>query len=243
MHRVFSAVRSCLVLSILLSAGLSSPAMAQEVRYKWLDLSFMAQSSDLAGNALTPVPDQFVDVNTSDGNGIRFRGSIGTWHNIYLFVHYDSTDMDVGATVTNPAGEEFEAPPDEFDFTNIRAGLGVRLPIGWGPATDLFAEVSYDAGDLDFGSFAGEDFDTNNKDIGGALGIRAMLNDNWELRAYGRHTPNGDVDLTLGEFDTDTVFGVGFGWQIVRGFSIVGDYESGEFSSWSVGFRLDLDED
>jgi glycosyltransferase involved in cell wall biosynthesis len=26
-------------------------------------------------------------------------------------------------------------------------------------------------------------------------------------------------------------------------FSIVGDYESGEFSSWSLGFRLDLDED
>ena len=25
--------------------------------------------------------------------------------------------------------------------------------------------------------------------------------------------------------------------------SLVADYESGEFSSWSVGFRLDLDED
>jgi hypothetical protein len=30
---------------------------------------------------------------------------------------------------------------------------------------------------------------------------------------------------------------------VIRGLSIVGDYESGEISSWSVGFRLDLDED
>jgi hypothetical protein len=39
------------------------------------------------------------------------------------------------------------------------------------------------------------------------------------------------------------VYGAGFGWQIVRGLSIVGDYESGQFTSWSLGFRLDLDED
>ena len=28
-----------------------------------------------------------------------------------------------------------------------------------------------------------------------------------------------------------------------RGFAIVGDYETGEVDSWSVGFRLDMDED
>ena len=44
-------------------------------------------------------------------------------------------------------------------------------------------------------------------------------------------------------FDEDTLFGAGFGWQIIRGLSIVGDYEAGEFSNWSIGFRLDLDED
>ena len=69
-----------------------------------------------------------------------------------------------------------------------------------------------------------------------------MMNDDLELRAWGRYSNVGDVDLTTLEFDTDTLFGVGFGWQVIRGLSIVGDFESGEFANWSLGFRLDLDE-
>jgi len=228
----------------LLAAGFSSPAMAQEVRYQWLDISFMTQDAGLEGSgALTPVPGQTVAVDTSDGNGVRFRGSIGTWHNMYLFMDYASTDIDVIPTVTTPAGEDVVGDPDEFDFTNVRGGLGVRFPTGWGPATDIFAEVTYDSTDLDFGSFAGEDYDMDNKDVGGALGIRAMLNDDWRVHAYGRYSSNAEADLNTKEFDAGAVFGVGFGWQIVRGFSIVADYESGEFTNWSIGFRLDLDED
>jgi len=242
MHRIDSSVRGFLVLGALLLGGLSAPATAQEVRYAWLDLSFMAQNADVVGTSITPIPGQFVDVDGTDGNGIRFRGSAGPWHNMYVFIDYASTDIDVAAIVTNPAGEEFPAS-DEFDFTNVKAGLGVRVPIGWGPATDLYAEVTYDSTDLDFGSFAGESFDADNKDVGGALGVRAMLNDNWEWRAYGRYTSNGDVDLNTGEFDSDTVFGIGLGWQIIRGFSLVADYETGQFTNWSIGFRLDLDED
>jgi hypothetical protein len=242
MHKIHSAVKGLLLAGILLSAALSSSAMAQEVRYSWLEMSYMAQDAGVSGTQDTTVPGQFVDATASDGSGIRFRGSAGTWKNMYMFIDFASTDIDVAAIVTNPAGEEF-AEEDEFDLTNIRAGMGVRFPIGLGPATDLYAEISYDSIDLDFGRFVDEEWDANNSDIGGTLGIRAMLNDDFELRAYGRHTNNGDVDLTTRVFDTDSVFGVGFGWQLVRGFSIVADYESGLFSSWSIGFRLDLDED
>ena len=70
-----------------------------------------------------------------------------------------------------------------------------------------------------------------------------MLLNDLELRVYGRYTSVGDVDLNTAEFDDDTLIGAGFGWQLVRGLSIVGDYEAGEFSNWSIGFRLDLDED
>ena len=81
------------------------------------------------------------------------------------------------------------------------------------------------------------------KDIGGAIGVRHMVNDDLQLSAYGRFTNVGDANLNTLEFDSDTLFGVGFSWTIVRGVAIVGDYESGAFSNWSVGFRLDLDED
>ena len=223
---------------ILLLSAVSAAANAQEVRYSWLDMSFTAQDVDRTGSQ-EPIVGQTVDVDGSDGDGVRFRGSIGTWNNIYLFVDYGSTDIDVGALVTNDQGQ-FPAE-DEFDYTAIRGGVGLRFPVGF--RTDLYGELSYDSLDLDFGSFAGENFDTDEQDVGGAIGIRSMLTDDLEVRAYGRYTSVGDVDLNTAKFEDDTLFGAGFGWQIVRGLSIVGDYEAGEFSSWSIGFRLDLDED
>ena len=235
--QVVSVWSKAAIAAVLL--GAAGAAGAQEVRYSWLDIAFMAQEVGKSGTQQTPVAGQFVDVDANDGDGIRFRGSIGTWNNLYAFVQYGSTDIDVSALVTNPGGM-FPAD-DEFDLTQVRSGIGLRYPVRFN--IDVYGEVSYDSLDFDFGSFAGEDFDADDQDIGGALGVRAMLNDDLEARVYARYTPHEDIDLTLGEFDTGTVFGVGFAWQLVRGFSIIGDYESGEFAHWAVGFRLDLDED
>jgi hypothetical protein len=218
---------------VLLLVMASTVATAQEVRYSWLDMSFMGQDFDRTGTQ-EPIPGQTVDIDGSDGDGVR-----GTWNNLYGFFDYGSTDIDVAALVTNEQGE-FPAE-DEFDYTRIRAGVGLRFPIGF--RTDIYGEISYDSLDLDFGSFALENFDADEQDVGGALGLRTMLTDDLELRAYGRYTGVGDIDLTTAVFEDDTLFGAGFGWQVVRGLSIVGDYEAGEFSSWSIGFRLDLSED
>ncbi len=226
------------IAGVLVLITLSATANAQEVRYSWLDMSFMGQDFDRMGSQ-EPIAGQTVDIDGSDGDGVRFRGSVGTWHNLYLFFDYGSTDIDVSALVTNDQGE-FPAE-DEFDYTRIRGGVGLRFPLG--VRTDIYGEVSYDSLDLDFGSFAGENFDIDAQDVGGAIGIRTLLTDDLELRAYGRYTSVGNVDLNLAKFEDDALFGAGFGWQIVRGLSIVGDYEAGEFSSWSIGFRLDLSED
>jgi hypothetical protein len=239
MSKNLHRVRGLLTAGMLLAALLSGQATAQEVRYSWLDVSFMAQDIDLMGSLDTPAPDQFVDLHAKDGDGVRFRGSVGTWNNLYLFVDYGSTDIDVDVVITNPGGS-FPGV-DEFDYTDIRGGVGVKWSIAF--STDLYAEVSYDSVDFDFASFAGENFDTGQSDVGGALGVRSMVTDNLELRAYGRYTPNAEVDLTTAVYDSGSLFGAGFGWEIVNGLSIVGDYESGEFARWSVGFRLDLDED
>ena len=231
--------RSSSMAAVVLLIALSGTANAQEeIRYSWLDMSFMGQDFDRAGTQ-EPVPGQIVDIDASDGDGVRFRGSVGTWNNLYGFFDYGTTDIDVAALVTNEQGE-FPAE-DVFDFTRIRAGVGLRFPLG--AKTDVYGEISYDSLDLDFGSFAGENFDADEQDIGGALGIRTLLTDDFELRAYGRYTGVGDIDLNTLVFEDDTLFGAGFGWQIVRGLSIVGDYEAGELSSWSIGIRLDLSED
>lgn len=230
------------VLSVVILASLlivpRGPASAQEIRYSWMDISYMAQDIDRQGT-LVPITGQTVDADASNGSGIRFRGSIGTWKGFYLFIDYGSTDIDVDVVVTNASGT-FPAH-DEFDYTVIRGGLGWKYSIF--EKTDVFAEVNYDSVDYDFGSFAGEDFDMGNKDLGGVIGVRTLFGDDFELHVHGRYTNLGDADLTFGVWDSDVLYGVGFGWQIMRGLSIVGDYEAGEASSYSLGFRLDLDED
>ena len=228
------------LLTLLVLVGVTGTANAQEIRYSWLDMSFLAQDVGRAGT-LTPLPGQIVDIDVTDGAGIRFRASLGTWHNLYLMVDYGSTDINLTGTVTNTntgVSLDFE---DEFDYTAIRGGVGIKFPIF--TKTDLYGELTYDSLDLDFGSFAGENFDMTRQEVGGTLGVRTLFGDNFQLGVHGRYTGVGDADLTTGIFDADTLVGVGFAWQVIRGLSIVGDYEAGELSNWSVGFRLDLDED
>jgi hypothetical protein len=227
---------ACAVVLASLAAG---AAGAQELRYSWLDLSYMAQEIDRQGIQQTPVPGQTTEVDAKDGDGVRFRGSFGTWHNLYVFGEYGTSDIDVDALVSNDQGD-FPAS-DEFDLTTIRGGIGWRYPLGF--STDVYAELSFDSIDYDFGSFAGENFDIDDQDVGAAIGIRHMLNDDIEVRAFGRYSNHADVDLNALEFDTGAFYGVGFGFEIVRGLALVGDFESGEITTWSLGFRLDLDED
>ena len=227
-------------LLIVVLVGGSYPADAQDLRYSWLDMSFMAQDVGRSGS-LSPLPGQVVDISATDGAGVRFRGSVGTWKNFYLVFDYGSTDIDLTGVVSNSNTGFEQEIEDQFDFTAVRGGLGLRFPLRYD--TDIFGEVTYDSLDLDFGSFAGENFDMGRKEIGGAVGVRTVFGDHVQAYLHARYTAVGDADLTTGIFETDTLFGVGVAWELIRGLSLVGDYESGEFSSLSIGFRLDLSED
>ncbi|MGI9235089.1 MAG: outer membrane beta-barrel protein [Woeseiaceae bacterium] len=223
----------------LLLLAVSSGAWAQEVRYSWFEIAFAQQDIDRNGSLTDSLIGQTVDVSASDGSGIRFRGSVGTWNNMFAFVDYSSSDIDVDALVSNAQGQF--AAADEFDFSTVRGGVGLKWSLT--PTTDVYGAVSYDSTDFDFGSFAGENFDVDDQDVGATVGIRSIFADKVELRARVRYSGVADVDLSTGEMDTDTLFGVGFGYELIRGLSITGDFESGEFSSFGIGFRLDLDED
>ena len=231
-------IQKSLALAALLLFFGTGPAAAQDIGYSWLDMSFTGQNIDRSG-VQVPIVGQSVEVAASDGSGIRFRGSVGTWKNLYLFVDYGSTDIDVDVVITNDQGIFLVS--DEFDFTSIRGGLGWKYSVF--NKTDLFAEVSYDSTGFDFGSFAGENFDADGQEIGGALGFRTLFGDHFQLNVQGRYSAVGDIDLNTLEFDSDMLYSVGFAWSVLRGLSIVGEYESGEFSSYSLGFHLYLDED
>ena len=225
------------IAAMLLMAS-SSAAMAQDIRYSWFEIAFVQQDVDRAGSFTDSLIGQTIDISAKDGSGIKFRGSVGTWNNWFAFVDFNSSDVDVNALVSNSQGQ-FPAE-DEFDFTAIRGGVGLKWPLTL--KTDIYGAVSFDSTDLDFGSFAGENFDADDAGVGAAIGIRSMFRDKVELRANIRYSGVGDVDLNTGVMDADTLFGVGFGFELIRGLSITGDYESGQFGSWNIGFRLDLDE-
>jgi len=224
--------------SLLLLTG-SSVALAQDVRWSYFEVSYIEQDIDQQGTMVDFVLNQSVDIDTSSGNGIKFKASLGTWHNLFAFIDFTSSDIDVDVVVTNSGGV-FPAS-DEFDYTTYRSGIGAKWSITH--STDVYGAVTYDSTDFDFGSFAGESFDTDAKDAGAALGIRHMLGDNWEIRASGRYSNHAAVDLNTLEFDSGAFFGVGFSWEIVRGLALIGDYETGDVDSWAIGFRLDMDED
>ena len=120
---VTGCVRLWGMLTILVALGVGNAAMAQEIRYSWVDLSFMGQDVGRAGS-LTPLPGQTVDIAVTDGSGVRFRGSVGTWKNFYLMVDYGSTDVDLTGTVTNTnTGFVQEVPPSPWPSTPAPAGL------------------------------------------------------------------------------------------------------------------------
>lgn len=227
-----------LVVVVLLIVA-APAALAQDVRYSWFDASFVQQDIGKTGTMTDNTIGQTVDVSGTDGDGIKFRGSFGTWKNMFAFVDFSSSDIGVDAVVTNSGGQD--ADHDEFDFTSVRAGVGMKWPLS--TRTDVYGAISFDSLDFDFGSFAGENFDASERNFGATIGIRSMVTDKVELRVHIRQSEIGDVDLSSGTFDADVLYGAGFGFELVRGLSIIGDYESGQFSSWNIGFRLDLDED
>jgi len=226
------------IIAALLLIAVSSSATAQDIRYSWFDIAFDQQDVGKSASFADIVVGQSVDIATTDGSGIRFQGSVGTWHNLFAYVDFKSSDINVTAVVTNSLGQFTDS--DEFDYTSVRGGVGLRWPLTL--KTDIYGLVTYDSTDFDFGSFAGEDFDIGEKDIGATLGVRSLFGDKVELRASVRYSGVGDVDLSNRFMAPDTLFGVGFGYELIRGLSITGDFESGQFSSWNIGFRLDLDE-
>lgn len=229
---------SARIIAVFLLIAASPTTLAQDIRYSWFEIAFVQQDIGKSGSFTDSQLGQTVDISTTDGNGIKFRGSVGTWHNLFAFVDFNSSDISVNALVSNAQGQ-FPAS-DEFDFTTLRGGVGLKWSLT--PKTDVYGSVSIDGTDFDFGSFAGENVDTNDTDVGATIGIRSMFGDEIELRANVRYSGVADVDLNTGKIDSDTLFGVGFGYELIRGLSITGDYESGEFSSLNIGFRLDLDE-
>ena len=98
---------TALAVVLLCSTAVMNCANAQDVRYAWFELGVLGQDVQKSGSFFDLGLNQSVDIDASDGGGVRFRGSIGTWKNFYAFFNFETSDPTVEVVVTNNQGEFF----------------------------------------------------------------------------------------------------------------------------------------
>jgi hypothetical protein len=216
------------------SLALTGPAAsAADLSYTFIDFRVVGSSFDGSGEQ-KPIPEQSVRTEADGGSGISVAGSLALPAGLYATGLYDSSVIDVATTVTSPLAVADIA--DQFDLTASRFGIGYRHALG--PKLDVIAELTYDTAELDFGSLAGEDFDTEGS--GGALraGFRWAPSESFEVYASGGRSPVGRVSLDTRRFKDGTVVNAGMRWYFFQDLGVGLDYQSGDLSALTLSMRF-----
>ena len=206
---------------------------ASDLSYTVLDFQALSQTVDGAG-IQTPVANQTVAVNTDSGDGVAVAGSLAFGERFYALGAFQTSVIDVDGVITNPLGVTNVS--DDFDLLNSRLGLGYVQPLG--ADFDVVAEITFDSAELDFGGFAGENFDIDDSGVGGRIGFRWNPVEAFELFSYGRYSTVGEAVLDTLEFDSDTLFTAGFRWYFLEDLGLGVEYESGEIETLTISVRF-----
>ena len=222
-----------LCLLSLLSFGLPSVAPASELSYTYLDFQWVGPQIDVTASQ-RPVPSQTVDIVSGNGSGVSIGGALALVQGFYLVGTFQSSIVDVEAVVSNPLGvtEVF----DKYDFIRSRAGIGYLFPIG--DNFDIVLDLTYDTSEYDFGSLAGENFDTHDAGAGAQVGFRWNPILPFELFAFSRYSTVGMIDLNRREFESDTHFNLGFRWYFFEDLGMGVEYETGQVDTVTVSMRF-----
>lgn len=221
---------SSLAMLGLFAAG---SAAASELSYTYVDFRVLNNSLDLQGID-SPVPAQTVALETGDGDGISVAGSLALPANFYLAGAFNSSIVDVSSTISSPLTETMV--DDEFDLITSSFGIGYVYPLG--ENLDVVGELTYDTGELDFGSLAGEDFDTEGSGAAVRIGFRWNPRRPFELYALGGVSPVGEVSLNERRFDSAAVVNAGFRWYFFEDLGFGLDYQSGDLSALTLSMRF-----
>jgi hypothetical protein len=208
-------------------------ALASDLSYTVLDFQALSQTAEASG-LQTPVPSQDVAITTDSGEGIGLGGSLAIGDRFYAGGAFQSSVIDVNGVVTNPLGTTVVS--DEFDLINTRLVFGYVHELGVN--FDVFAEVAFESLEFDFGSFAGENFDTDDSGAGGAVGFRWNPSAKWEVFSAARFTPVGKVLLNTRELDSDTLVNLGIRWYFLEDLGLGVNYESGEIETLTISIRF-----
>ena len=228
-RRLTSRPTVCLVLALLVG----NPAAASDLTYTFIDFQAISNGLDATGTQ-SPVAAQTVDIETDEGDGIAIAGSVAMGEHFFFDGAFLTSIVDVSGTITNPSVSTMVN--DNFDLISSRIGFGYQREMR--PNFDLYASVSYDSLEFDFGSFAGENFDMSDDGLGVRVGFR--YNPKTELEVYGHahFSSIGQGNLTPGTFDSDARLRVGLIWYFFEDLGMGFDYEAGEIDTFAISMRF-----
>jgi len=208
-------------------------ATASDLSYTFLDFQYIEQTVDASGTQ-RPVPQQTVNVVTSDGEGISVAGSLSIGDHFYVSGLFQSSIIGVEGVIESPG--LVTVVDEDFDLMNSRVGFGYRLELG--DNFDIVTELSYDSSEYDFGSFAGENFDSADSGVGASAGFRWNPTPPLELFAFASYSSVGKIDLDRLEFDSDSFFTVGARWYFFEDLGLSLEYRNGQAETFTLSMRF-----
>ncbi len=226
-----------LIAAVALAALASPGVAASELTYTYVDFGSLTVQSDLTGTK-SPTATQTVRVESGDGDGLTLGGSLAVGQRFYLRAAYESSVIDVDASVTSPLATV--STSGNFDHVNTRVAFGYVQPLG--NTLDLYVEAAYDTVDYDFGSFAGESFDVDDGGAGFGAGLRWNPNPSLELFLGAHASAVGEVDLTTSDLDRGTQGSLGLRFYFFRDLGLGFDVRSGDVDSLNISLRFGFGE-
>ena len=211
----------------------STAPLASELSYTFIDFQYITQETDLGG-VQQPVPSQIVGIQTDDGDGISVSGSVSFRDRYFISANFKSAIIDLAGNITNPSVTT--SVFDNFDFVNTSLGFGYIWELS--DNFDVYAEGMYETVDYDFGSFAGENFDTEEGGGGARVGFRWNPRPSFELFAAARSSSIGKVNLNSFDYDNDASFRAGFFWYFFEDLGVGLDIDSGEVDTFTLSMRF-----
>jgi hypothetical protein len=213
--------------------AVASAAEPSELSYTFIDFEVLSQDVELSGVQL-PVPGQSVAVVTHGGDGIAVAGGVGLPAGFYLTGRFRSTVANVDAIITSPL--TVVTASDEFDVVTSELAVGYQRELA--ENFDVIAEIARETADLDFGSFVGEDFDTEDSGLGARVGFRWNPRPALEVFASARFSPVGKPILSERDFNNETLIATGVRWYFFEDLGLALDYETGEVSTLTLAMRF-----
>jgi hypothetical protein len=206
---------------------------ASDLSYTFLDFQALDNTLGTTG-VQTPVPGQTVSIFADSGDGVAVAGSLALPGRFYISGAFRTSLVDITGVIQSPLASV--TVTDTFDLVSSDLGIGYQRELA--DNFDFIAELSHDSVDYDFGSLAGENFDTVDTGTGARLGFRWNPKARFELFASARYSEVGRVNLAARELENDTWGNIGIRWYFYEGLATGVDYESGDVETFTFSLRF-----